>query len=212
MSFSKKIHTSFPALVIMTSVFRSLQIKSSLTLKGGWLLVANYSIEENPAPINYVNIATYFTGEHQNGMVLDTAELVTINKWAPITEIRFQCYKPAPGRMAHFKNNIENQWGRRLVDYVVQNNGSYSKRCTDYINECADFGSSLIPLNGDTSLLSSQPTQIGWPTFAGQRLYDHAIFKPGDFHIILVDGRYDCDDNSFGGPGQAGSWWRVYVR
>ncbi|XP_066918234.1 uncharacterized protein [Clytia hemisphaerica] len=177
---------------------------------GGWMLIANYSIEEtnNPPRINYINMKTYFTGAHMNGMVLSTSELVPINEWSSIQEIRFQCYKPSHGRMVHFKNNIENKWGRYLIDYVLKRVGVMNCKPDQNNAACSDIGSSLTPMSGDTSFMSSQSNRFGWGNNA-QRLYNHGIYG-GPYHYILINGRLDCDDH--GGFKGKGSWWRIYLR
>ena len=175
------------------------------------MLIANYTIEEtgNPPPIIFTDPDTYFEQSHQNkSLVLGTEWLTTVDKNSPITEIRFQCYKPSHGRLLHFKTNSQNQWGRHIVDYVLMKSNN-SVDCFHEPASCNGFKSSLVPLTRDASFLSSDPNRIGYHN-KFQRLYNHVIFKAGIYNFIMRNDRLNCDDNTI--DNVKDSWWKIFLR
>ncbi|XP_078348034.1 uncharacterized protein LOC144633117 [Oculina patagonica] len=182
------------------------------TVGGGWLLVANFVID-NPGNLPVWTAETSYRGisnYHNNRTGISTSAMNELRTHLPFTQLRFHCSKQQ-GRTFHVAT-VANSTGDLVVQY-------FSGRTNTMPFSCNSF----VRMEDDDSFLAQQCSKWGndGSQFPGKwghisrrgetRMYDHTAFVAMLYHWVITDGIWACDDKGNSAL-STGDFWKVFLR
>jgi len=166
-------------------------------------MVANVSIQVGNESLIYGDFNSFMQLRNGN-FFLSQLYFKTLNDMNDfqINEFRFYCYKPSHGRTIHIASTSSVD-SKEWVQYLVGNIDGMS---------CGENCVSVIrTLAADNSLLAKGVLSYGKSYDSNQRVYDHTVWEPFRYHIIMIalphKRRFNCDDTT-----STAGVWQVYIR
>lgn len=186
---------------------------------GGWLLVANFEIDDSGPPSDWTTEPTYrgISNYYNKRMGISRTALHELSKHLQFTQLRFHCGKQY-ARILHVIT-VTNSTGKDVVQYFSGHSdvkptscGSFARMEDDnsqLAEHCSRWGYNETTAQYDVGKWGGVP----WLTSSNdEMMYDHVMFIPSANHWIVgkAGGRWECDD--FVSNPVPKDFWRIFVR
>ena len=177
-----------------------------IIILGGWLMVANFVIEDPSSLPNWQAESTYrgISNYDNNHMGIEANAMNQLRAHLRFNELRFHCSKKGR-RTFHVKTTMDGR-GEAVVSYLSTQINTLPASCNSYVR-----------LEGDTSELASRCAdwanggKWGHSRYNGQlRLLNYVAYIPNQKHWFV--GMWLCDDDDSDFVLSRGDFWKVYVR
>ena len=195
--------------------------QSAFFSAGGWLLVANFEIDDSGPPSDWTTEPTYrgISNYYNKRMGISRTALYELRKHLQFTQLRFHCGKQY-ARILHVMT-VTNSTGEDVVQY-------FSGQTDVKPASCGSF----VRMEDDNSQLAENCINWGYDELTGERrvgkwggvpglsssgdemMYDHALFISFANHWIVgkTGGRWECDDFHIPTNPVPNDFWRIFVR
>ncbi|KAL9956989.1 hypothetical protein ACROYT_G038562 [Oculina patagonica] len=181
---------------------------------GGWLLVANFVMNNSTPPSSWAAETSYrgISNYHKNLMGIKKSAMNELRTHFNFTQLRFHCSKQQ-GRTFHV-TTVTNSTGEAVVQYFSSQTDVLPFSCDSYKRLDADNSQLALKCDKWGNDGSQNAGKWGHYKYKGEkRMYNHAAFVAYNYHWVITDDHWLCDDvgSNFAGLSK-GDFWKIYVR